>query len=78
MLAEANLKAARDQYDKRRAAYDIDPKSISKDVLDTAEDAVIQAARQPQQLQGRPGVTTSLTSKTYDAQAQSVALCEIR
>ena len=43
-LAEANLKAARDQYDKRRAAYDIDPKSISKDVLDTAEDAVVQAA----------------------------------
>jgi HlyD family secretion protein len=43
-LAEANLKAARDQYDKRHAAYDIDPKSISKDVLDTAEDAVIQTA----------------------------------
>jgi HlyD family secretion protein len=43
-LAEANLKAARDQYDKRRAAYDIDPKSISKDELDTAEDAVNQAA----------------------------------
>jgi HlyD family secretion protein len=41
-LAEASLKAAQDQYDKRRAAYDIDPKSISKDVLDTAEDAVIQ------------------------------------
>ena len=43
-LAEANLKAAQDQYDKRRGAYDIDPKSISKDVLDTAEDAVIQTA----------------------------------
>ena len=43
-LAKANLKAARDQYDKRRASYDIDSKSISKDVLDTAEDAVIQAA----------------------------------
>jgi HlyD family secretion protein len=43
-LAEANLKVARDQYDKRRAAYDADPKSVSKDVLDTAEDAVIQAA----------------------------------
>src|ERR1017187_4464704 len=42
-LAEANLKAAQDQYDKRRAAYDIDPKSISKDVLDTAEDVVNQA-----------------------------------
>ena len=43
-LAEANLKVARDQYDKRRASYDIDPKSISRDVLDTAKDAVIQAA----------------------------------
>jgi HlyD family secretion protein len=43
-LAEANLKTARDQYDKRRAAYDIDQKSISKDVLDTAEDTVIQTA----------------------------------
>ena len=42
--AEANLKTARDQYGKRRASYDIDPKSISKDVLDTAEDAVTQAA----------------------------------
>ena len=43
-LAESNLKVARDQYDKDRASYDIDPKSISKDVLDTAEDAVKQAA----------------------------------
>ena len=43
-LAESNLKAARDESDKRRASYDIDPKSISKDVLDTAEDAVEQAA----------------------------------
>ena len=41
-LAESNLKAARDQYDKRRASYDIDPESVSKDVLDTAEDAVNQ------------------------------------
>jgi HlyD family secretion protein len=41
-LAAANLKVASDQYDKRRAAYDADPKSVSKDVLDTAEDAVIQ------------------------------------
>jgi HlyD family secretion protein len=42
--AESNLKAARDQYDKDRASYDIDPKSISKNVLDTAEDALKQAA----------------------------------
>ena len=43
-LAESNLKAARDQYDKDRASYDMDLKSISKIVLDTAEDAVNQAA----------------------------------
>jgi HlyD family secretion protein len=43
-LAAANLKVASDQYDKRRASYDADPKSVSKDVLDTAEDAAIQAA----------------------------------
>ena len=43
-LAAANLKMARDQYDKNHAAYDIDPKSVSKDVLDTAEDTVKQAA----------------------------------
>lgn len=43
-LASANLKAAQDQYDKRRASYDIDARSISKDVLDTADDAVHQAA----------------------------------
>jgi HlyD family secretion protein len=41
--AESNLKAVRDQYDKRRASFEIDPKSISKDVLDTADDAVRQA-----------------------------------
>lgn len=41
--AEANLKTARDQYDKRRASYDLDPKSISKDVVDTARNAVAQA-----------------------------------
>jgi HlyD family secretion protein len=43
-LAAANLKLDRDQYDKDRAAYDADPKSISKTVLDTAEDTVGQAA----------------------------------
>jgi HlyD family secretion protein len=41
--AESTLKAARDQYDKRRASYDLDQRSISKDVVDTAQDAVLQA-----------------------------------
>jgi HlyD family secretion protein len=43
-LAESNLKVARDQYVKDRASYDIDPRSISKDVLDTADDNVRQAS----------------------------------
>lgn len=43
-LAAANLKVARDQYDKRRGSYAMDPKSISKDVLDTARNAANQAA----------------------------------
>jgi len=41
-LAAANLKLAREQYDKDRGAYDLDPKSISKTLLDTAEDTVTQ------------------------------------
>jgi HlyD family secretion protein len=41
-LATANLKAVRDQYGKDRAAFDADPHSISKSVLDIAADAVQQ------------------------------------
>lgn len=42
-LATSNLKAARDQYDKRLNSYQLDKRSISKDVVDTAKDAVTQA-----------------------------------
>jgi HlyD family secretion protein len=42
-LADSSLKLARDQYDKDRAAYDLDPKAIVKNLLDTAEDTVLQA-----------------------------------
>lgn len=42
-LAESNLKLASEQYEKRRASFDIDPKSISRDVLDTARDTAGQA-----------------------------------
>jgi HlyD family secretion protein len=38
-LAAANLKTAQDQVDKQRRSYDIDPKSVSRDTLDTAENA---------------------------------------
>lgn len=42
-LAQANVVTARDQYNKRLASYGIDPKSISKDTLDTAKDTAGQA-----------------------------------
>jgi len=42
-LAQANMTTARDQYNKRLASYALDPKSISKDTLDTAKDTAAQA-----------------------------------
>lgn len=37
--AEATLKSAEDTFDKQRRAYALDPRSVSRDVLDTAENA---------------------------------------
>jgi HlyD family secretion protein len=77
--AQANLKAARDQYDKRLASYRIDNRSISKDVVDTAEDAVAQAqttleVAQRQYELTRAGAWSydiSNAQKQYEALAQS-------
>jgi len=41
--AQAALKTAQDELDKQQAAYDINPKSISKDALDSAANAVATA-----------------------------------
>jgi HlyD family secretion protein len=38
--ANASLKSSQDQLDKQRKSYELDPKSVSKDVLDNAENAV--------------------------------------
>jgi HlyD family secretion protein len=35
----ANLKTAQDELDKQRKSYELDPKSVSKDTLDNAENA---------------------------------------
>ena len=43
-LAAANLKLARDQYDKRRASFEIDARSVSADSLDSAQDGLHQAS----------------------------------
>lgn len=78
-LAESNLKSARDQFDKDRASYDIDPRSISKELLDTANDAVQQAgsaldvARKQFELTkaGAWVYDVANQEKTYEAQKQA-------
>ncbi|SDY56749.1 HlyD family secretion protein [Collimonas sp. OK242] len=67
--AQANLKAARDQYDKRRAAFEMDPKSVSKDVVDTAMDAVGQAATSLE-VANRQYALTKAGSWSYDVANQ--------
>jgi HlyD family secretion protein len=39
-LGKANLKTSQDQLDKQMRSYELDPKSVSKDVLDNAVNAV--------------------------------------
>lgn len=41
--SQAALKTAQDELDKQQAAYSLNPKSISKDALDTAANAVVTA-----------------------------------
>jgi HlyD family secretion protein len=43
VAAQAALKTAQDALDKQQAAYDLNPKSISKDALDSAANAVANA-----------------------------------
>jgi HlyD family secretion protein len=40
IAAQANLKMAEDTYAKQKEAWDIDPKAVSRDVLDNAENGV--------------------------------------
>lgn len=40
VAAQTSLKTAEDELDKQQAAYDVNPKSISKDALDSAANAV--------------------------------------
>jgi HlyD family secretion protein len=43
VAAQANLKTAQDELDKQRTAYELNPKSISKDALDSAINAAAVA-----------------------------------
>lgn len=43
VAAQAALKTAQDEFDKQQTAYELNPKSISKDAYDTAANAVLTA-----------------------------------
>jgi len=43
IAAQAAVKTAQDELDKQQAAYDLNPKSISKDALDSAANALLTA-----------------------------------
>ncbi|WP_034295922.1 HlyD family secretion protein [Herbaspirillum sp. RV1423] len=47
-LAAANERTAQDQFDKQKASFDIEPRSVSRDVLDNARNALktAQASRE--------------------------------
>ena len=78
-LAESNLNLVRNQYEKRQASHDLDPKSISKDALDTSNDEVKQAAaalvvagKQYELLQaGAWNYEVDAQSRQYDALRQA-------
>jgi HlyD family secretion protein len=43
LQARANLRTAQDQYAKQKRSYDIEPRSVSQDTLDTARDTLLAA-----------------------------------
>ena len=68
-LAAASLKTAEDQRDKQRHSYALDPRSISKDALDTAENAV-RAARANLDVAQRQYDLTKAGAWIYDIRNQ--------
>ena len=64
-LANANLKTARDQFDKQKRSYDIDPRSVSKDVLDNASNA-LSAAQASQEVAQKQYDLTRAGAWSYD------------
>ncbi len=67
--AQASLKTAQDTLSKQRAAYEMDPKSISKDALDTAINAEA-AAQANLQVARRQLELTKAGAWLYDIQNQ--------
>ena len=77
--AQASLKTAQDALDKQQAAYDLNPKSVSKDALDSAINAVatakanLEVARKQRDLTKAGAWTYDIDNqeKTYNALVKS-------
>jgi len=65
--AKASLKTAQDEFDKQRKSYELDPKSVSKDVLDNAENAVKVA-----------GANLAVAQKQYELTKAGAWIYDIR
>jgi HlyD family secretion protein len=61
--ARAALKTSEDAYQKQKAAFDIDPRAVSKDTLDSAKDAVGLARANLEVSQKQYETAASLLSK---------------
>ena len=78
--AQAALKTAQDELDKQQTAYDLNPKSISKDALDSAANAVANAkanldvARKQRDLTKAGAWIYDINNqeKTYDASSNPI------
>ncbi len=67
--AAASLKSAQDQFSKQMKSYELDPKSVSKDALDTAENAV-KVAKANLEVVQRQYELTKAGAWTYDIRNQ--------
>ncbi|MEN6320099.1 MAG: biotin/lipoyl-binding protein [Syntrophaceae bacterium] len=74
-LVRANLKSSQDQLDKQRKSYELDPRSVSKNDLDNAENAVKVAKANIEVAQKAYKLAQTLLSKyTIKAAADGVIL----
>ncbi len=67
--AESALKTATDQYAKRQVAYQLDPRSISKDIVDTAQNTVLEAST-TLALANKQYLLTKAGAWSYDIKSQ--------
>ncbi|MGZ0007778.1 HlyD family secretion protein [Burkholderia gladioli] len=75
--ARASLKLSQDQYDKQRRAYQIDPRAVSRDALDTASNSV-QVAAGNLEVVNRQYQLTRAGAWHYDVLNQQAQLAALR